>query len=41
LPTILHGRQDGINYDVEVQALAPTDGTKSVLVYGVDVAVGS
>jgi hypothetical protein len=41
LPTILHGRQDGINYDVEVQALAPADGTKSVLVYGVDTAVGS
>jgi len=41
LPTILHGRQDAITYDVEVQALAPADGTKSVLVYGVDVAVGA
>jgi hypothetical protein len=41
LPTITFGRQAEIDYDVEVQALAPADGTKSVLVYGVDVAVGS
>ena len=41
LPTIKSGRQAEIAYDVEVQALVPADGTKSVLVYGVDVAVGS
>ena len=41
LPTIKSGRQVEIAYDVEVQALKPADGTSSILVYGVDVAVGS
>jgi len=41
LPTIKSGRQAEIDYDVEVQALKPADNTNSVLVYGVDVAVGS
>jgi len=41
LPTVKSGRQAEIDYDVEVQALKPADNTASVLVYGVDVAVGS
>jgi hypothetical protein len=41
LPTIKSGRQAEIDYVVEVQALKPADNTASVLVYGVDVAVGS
>ena len=41
LPTIKSGRQAEIDYVVEVQALKPADNTNSVLVYGVDVAVGS
>lgn len=39
LPEIKFIRTDGIDYAMEVQALAPADGTKSVLVYGVDIAV--
>jgi len=41
LPTVKSGRQAEIDYVVEVQALKPADNTASVLVYGVDVAVGS
>ncbi|TFB96525.1 MULTISPECIES: hypothetical protein [unclassified Cryobacterium] len=40
LPTVKFSRQDSISYAMEVQALASIDGTKSVLVYGVDQAVG-
>jgi len=40
LPTIKSVRTDGTRYAIEVQAVKPADGTKSVLVYGVDVAVG-
>jgi hypothetical protein len=41
LPSIKRGRQAEIAYDIEVGALVPYDGTKSVLTYGVDIAVGS
>ena len=41
LPTVKFSRQDSVAYAIEVQALAPVDGTKSVLVYGVDAAVGA
>ncbi|MBC7594529.1 MAG: hypothetical protein H7288_11425 [Kineosporiaceae bacterium] len=40
LPTVKFSRMDSVSYAIEVQALAPTDGTKSVLVYGTDAAVG-
>ena len=40
LPTIKGSRQDSISYAFDVQALATTDGTNSVLVYGQDTAVG-
>ena len=41
LPPVASGRQNEIDYEIEVQALKPADNTASVLVYGVDVAVGS
>lgn len=41
LPTVKFSRQDSVSYQIDVQALAPVDGTKSVLVYGVDAAVGA
>ena len=41
LPTIKMGRQTEISYTIEVEALAPADGTNSVLIYGVDSAVGA
>jgi hypothetical protein len=41
LPVITGGRQKEIDYIFEVESLAPADGTKSILIYGVDVAVGS
>lgn len=40
LPTIKSVRTDAIRYGFDVQALAPTDGTDSVIVYGLDAAVG-
>lgn len=40
LPTIKYVRSDAVRYAFDVQALAPADGTASVLVYGTDVAVG-
>lgn len=39
LPTIKFVRTDAVRYPLEVQAIAPADGTKSILVYGVDRAV--
>lgn len=41
LPAVKSTRSDSIAYVTEVQALKPADGTSSVLVYGVDTAVGS
>lgn len=41
LPTIKFTKADAVKYPLEVQALKPADGTKSVLVYGVDAAVGA
>jgi len=35
------GRQDTISFSFEVQALAPTDNSNSVLVYGVDAGVNA
>jgi hypothetical protein len=39
LPSIKFSRMDEINYDLEVLALAPTDGTDAVIVYGSDAGV--
>lgn len=36
LPTIKFVRTDAVRYPLEVQALVPSDGSASVLVYGVD-----
>jgi hypothetical protein len=41
LPTIKYGREDAIVYSLEIMALAPTDGTKAVRVYGVDAGVSA
>ena len=41
LPTVKFSRLDSVSYAIDVQALKPVDGTNSVLVYGVDTAVGS
>ena len=40
LPKVKFGRQDNISYDIEIEALAMSDGTKSVLIYGFDPAIG-
>ena len=39
LPTIKFVRTDAVRYPLEVQAIAPSDGTASIVVYGVDSAV--
>ncbi len=39
LPAIKFVRTDAVRYPLEVQALVPSGGTKSILVYGVDSAV--
>lgn len=39
LATIKYVRTDAVKYPLEVQALKPADGTKSILVYGTDLAV--
>ena len=41
LPVITATRQDSTAYAFEVQAIKPADGTDSVLVYGVDIAMVS
>ena len=41
LPKITAGRQDAITYNFEIQILAPTDNSASVLVYGVDAGIAS
>jgi len=38
LPTIKYTRADATRYAIEVQAMKPADGSRSVLVYGVDTA---
>lgn len=38
LPTIKYVRTDAVRYALEVQAVKPADGSKSVLVYGYDAA---
>ena len=40
LPKVKFGRLDNISYDIEVEALATTDGTNSILIYGNDAAIG-
>lgn len=39
LPSVKFSRMDNIEYDFEVQALVPTDGTAAVAVYGSDAGV--
>lgn len=39
LPTIKYVRTDAVRFPLEVQAIKPANGTKSILVYGVDLAV--
>ncbi len=39
LPAIKFVRTDAVKYPLDVVALAPADGTKSILIYGVDTAV--
>lgn len=39
LPTLKFVRDDAVRYSLEVQAVAPSDGTKAIVVYGVDSAV--
>lgn len=39
LPTITFSRMDEINYDMELQALTPSDGTNAIAVYGSDAGV--
>jgi hypothetical protein len=41
LPTVKFTRMDSVSYAIEVQALKPADGSNSVLIYGVDAAVGA
>ena len=41
LPKVKYGRDDAIVYSMEIQALAPTDGSKAVRVYGVDTGVAN
>lgn len=38
LPTIKYVRTDAVRYAMEIQAVKPADGSKSVLVYGLDAA---
>gem|GEM_PF-3826947 len=40
LPKVKFGKLDNISYDIEVEALAMSDGTKSILIYGNDAAIG-
>jgi len=39
LPSVKFSRQDEINYDMEIQALTPTDGSYPVAVWGSDAGV--
>lgn len=39
LPSVKFSRMDEINYDFEIQALVPTDGSNAVAVYGSDAGV--
>ena len=39
LPKIKYTRQDAVTLSLEIQALQPTDGSASVLIYGVDSGV--
>lgn len=41
LPELKFGRTGAVTYPLEFQPLAPADGTKSILIYGIDTAVGS
>lgn len=41
LPKVKFSRQDAINYDFEIMALAPADGSDAIIVYGVDTGVAS
>jgi hypothetical protein len=36
LPAVQFSRMDEINFDMEIQALTPTDGTYPIAVYGSD-----
>jgi hypothetical protein len=39
LPSVQFSRMDEINYDFEIQALVPTDGTAAVAIWGSDAGV--
>jgi hypothetical protein len=39
LPKVKFSRQDAINYDFEIMALAPADGSDAIIIYGVDAGV--
>jgi hypothetical protein len=39
LPSVQFSRMDEINYDMEIQALTPTDGSYPIAVYGSDAGV--
>ena len=41
LPKIKFSRTDAISYSFEISALVPADGSKSVVVYGVDAGIAS
>lgn len=41
LPKVKFTRKDAISYSFEISALAPSDGSKSVVVYGVDNGVAA
>lgn len=41
LPKVKFSRQDAINYDFEIMALSPADGTDAIVVYGVDAGVSA
>jgi hypothetical protein len=41
LPKVKFTREDAIVYSFEIQAITPTDGTKAMVVYGVDAGVAS
>lgn len=41
LPKVKFSRQDAINYDFEIMALAPADGTDAIIIYGVDAGVSA
>lgn len=41
LPKVKFSRQDAINYEFEIMALAPADGSDAIIIYGVDTGVSA